>query len=334
MLKLLCLVACFLFVNVVSADTKYIRVVGEGTTIEQAKENAFRTAVQQRAGAIVLSNRQATDGILNKDIISVFSAGYIDDFKIIDINQNGSTVRITLEVLVADSKLLNQVLSTGQTNQDINGERAGTALSTFLDQKQKGDKMLDVVLSTYPQNAFIVEQKPYILSVDSNRNAVFTIPYSLKWYYNYIVSMNEAMELIKDKVDLYTCINLAPSNVVILAKDPKDWLIGKRNVYKFNDIPMLDKIKNSMRGENETRILLEITDNSGKLLYHTCFVPDSINGKKPSFYGIGETRVLTIFGNQFETGTLIATIDPAHNYVVQRASKIEVSVVPDKKCYW
>jgi hypothetical protein len=191
-----------------------------------------------------------------------------------------------------------------------------------------------VVLSTYPQNAFIVEQKPYILSVDSNRNAVFTIPYSLKWNYNYIVSMNEAMELIKDKVDLYTWINLAPSNVVIIAKDPKDWLIGKRNVYKFNDIPMLDKIKNSMRGENETRILLEITDNSGKLLYHTCYVPDSINGKKPSFYGIGEPRVLTIFGNQSETGTLIATIDTAHNYVVQRASKIEVSVVPDKKCYW
>ena len=334
MLRLLCLVACFFFANVVAADNKYIRVVGEGSTVEQAKENAFRTAVQQRAGAIVLSERQASNDKLIKDNISLFSAGYVDDFKIIDINQNGSNIRITLEVLVADSKLFNQVLNTGQTKQGINGDQAGTALSTFLDQKQKGDKMLDAVLSTYPQNAFIIEQKPYVLSVDSNRNAIITIPYSLKWNYDYIVSMKEAMQLIEDKVDLVTWINLAPSNVVILAKDPKDFLIGSRTVYKFNDIPMLNKIKNAMRGENEVSILLEISDNSGQLLWHGCFIPNSVNGRKKSFYGIGDPRVLTIYGNEFEKDTLNVIIDPAHNYVVQRASKIEVSIVPDKKCHW
>ena len=363
MLRLLCLVACFFFANVVAADNKYIRVVGEGSTVEQAKENAFRTAVQQRAGAIVLSERQASNDKLIKDNISLFSAGYVDDFKIIDINQNGSNIRITLEVLVADSKLFNQVLNTGQTKQGINGDQAGTALSTFLDQKQKGDKMLDAVLSTYPQNAFIIEQKPYVLSVDSNRNAIITIPYSLKWNYDYIVSMKEAMQLIEDKVDLVTWINqlylqstawllslkikliedkvdlvtwinLAPSNVVILAKDPKDFLIGSRTVYKFNDIHMLNKIKNAMRGENEVSILLEISDNSGQLLWHGCFIPNSVNGRKKSFYGIGDPRVLTIYGNEFEKDTLNVIIDPAHNYVVQRASKIEVSIVPDKKCHW
>ena len=334
MVRLLCLVACFFFANNALADNKYIRVVGEGSTVEQAKENAFRTAVQQRAGAIVLSERQASNDKLTKDNISLFSAGYVDDFKIIDINQNGSNIRITLDVLVADSKLFNQVLNTGQTNQGINGDRAGTALSTFLDQKQKGDKMLDAVLSTYPQNAFIIEQKPYVLSVDSNRNEIITIPYSLKWNYDYIVSMKEAMQLIEDKVDLVTWINLAPSNVVILAKDPKDWLIGSRTVYKFNDIPMLDKIKNAMRGENEVSMLLEITDNSGQLLYHGCFIPNSVNGRKKSFYGIGEPRIVTIYGNEFEKDTLNVIIDPAHNYVVQRASKIEVSIVPDKKCHW
>lgn len=334
MLRLLCLVACFFFANAATANNKYIRVVGEGSTVEQAKENAFRTAVQQRAGAIVLSERQASNDKLTKDNISLFSAGYVDDFKIIDINQNGSNIRITLEVLVADSKLFNQVLNTGQTNQGINGDQAGTALSTFLDQKQKSDKMLDAVLSTYPQNAFIIEQKPYVLSVDSNRNAIITIPYSLKWNYDYIVSMKEAMQLIEDKVDLVTWINLAPSNVVILAKDPKDFLIGSRTVYKFNDIPMLDKIKNAMRGENEVSILLEISDNSGQLLWHGCFIPNSVNGRKKSFYGIGDPRVLTIYGNEFEKDTLNVIIDPAHNYVVQRASKIEVSIVPDKKCHW
>jgi hypothetical protein len=326
-------VACFLFVNV-SAAEKYIRVIGEGTTIEQAKENAFRTAVQQRAGAIVLSERQANNGKLSKDNISLYSAGYVDDFKIIDVNQNGSTIKITLDVLVSESKLLNQVLNTGQTNQTVNGERAGAALSTFMDKKQKGDNMLDMVLSTYPQNAFIVEQKPYTLTVDSYRNATFNVPYSLKWNYDYITAMNEAMSLVEDKVGLLGLIHPAPSNVIIMAKNPKDFLIGSKNVYKFNDIPMLRKIKNDMVGDREVRIMLEISDTNGKMLYQTCYIPESINGRKSSFYNIGETRSLTIFGNEYETGVLRATIEPELNYIVQRASKIEVSVVPDIKCRW
>lgn len=334
MLRLLCLVACFLFVNEVVANTKYIRVIGEGSTVEQAKENAFRTAVQQRAGAIVLSQRQANNEKLVKDNISLFSAGYVDDFKIIDINQNDSNIRITLDVLVADSKLFNQVLNTGQTNQSVNGERAGAALNTFLDQKEKGDKMLDMLLSTYPQNAFIVEQKPYQLAVDSYRNAIINVPYSLKWNYAFITSMNEAMSLIEDKVGLIGFLQPAPSNVIIMAKNPKDFLIGSKNMYKFNDIPTLNRIKNSLQGNNEVRIMLEVSDVNGQLLYQTCYVPDSVNGRKSSFYNTGDNKKLTIYGNEFETGVLQATISQAHNYVVQRASRIEVSVVPDSKCHW
>jgi len=334
MLRLLCLVACFFFVvNVLGAE-KYIRVIGAGSSIEQAKENAFRTAVQQRAGAIVLSERQSTAGTLTKDNISLFSAGYVDDFKIIDINQNGSNIRITLDVLVADSKIYNQVLNTGQSNQSFQGERAVAALNTFIEQKQKGDGLLDAVLGTYPQNAFIVSQKPYVLTVDSNRNATLNIPYTLKWNYAFIASMNEAMSLIEDKMSLIGLITKPISNVTIMAKNPKDILFGEKNSYNFNDKPLLDNIKNSMRGDREVRIMLEIFDNSNILLYHTCYVPDSVNGRKNPFYRAGDPGMLIIYGNEHESGELRATIDPTHNYVIQRASKLEVSVIPEEKCHW
>jgi len=334
MLRLLCLVACFLFANNSIADNKYIRVSGEGSTVEQAKENAFRSAVQQCAGAIVLSERQSSNDKLTKDNISLFSAGYVDDFKIVDINQSNSSIKITMDVLVSESKLLNQVLSSGQTKQGINGERAIAAVNTFVDSKVKGDRMLDTVLGTYPKNAYIVEQKPFTLSVDIYRNAVISVPYSLKWNYDYITAMNEAMTLIEDKVGLIGFLHLAPSNVIIMAKNPKDLLIGSRNFYKFKDSLALDRIKDGMLGDNEVRIMLEISDSSGVMLYQTCYVPDSVNGRKKSFYNIGEPRVLTLYGNETESGTLYATIDPGHNYVIQRASKIEVSVAPASKCRW
>jgi hypothetical protein len=331
MLRLLCLVACFLFVKDVVADTKYIRVTGESYTIEQAKENAFRTAVQQRVGAIVLSERQATLGKLIKDDISLFSAGYVDDYKIIDITQNGSTFKITMDVLVADSKLFNQTLSRGKTSQGVDGEKTLTALSTFIEQKEKGDRMLEMVLSTYPQNAYIVSQQPYTLTVDSYRNTVFVVPYSLKWNYDFIVAMNEAMTLLENKVDFIGFMNLAPGNVIIMAKDPKNLIFGSKNVYKFNDIITLNKIKNSI-GSREPRLRLLMTDNSNNILYETCYMPDSLSGRKASFYGIGEPKVFTIHGNEKESGVLTFVIKPEHNYIIQRANKVEVQIATDSQC--
>jgi len=331
MLRLLCLVACFLFVKDTVADTKYIRVTGESYTIEQAKENAFRTAVQQRAGAVVLTDRQATLGKLTKDEISLYSAGYVDDFKIIDITQNGSTFKITMDVLVADSKLFNQTLSRGKTSQSVDGERAVTALSTFMEQKEKGDRMLEMVLSTYPQNAFIISQQPYTLSVDSYRNTVFVVPYTLKWNYDFIVAMNEAMTLLENKVDFIGFMNLAPGNVIIMAKDPKNLIFGSKNVYKFNDIVVLNKIKDSINAK-EPRIRLVLSDNSNNILYETCYMPDSISGRKTGFYGVGEPKVFTIHGNEKESGVLSFVIQAQYNYILQRANRVEVQVATDSQC--
>lgn len=321
MLRLLCLVACFLVNNVVAAE-KYIRVTGEATTIEQAKENAFRTAVQQRAGSIVLSEREARMSSLTKDNISVFSAGYINDFKIVDINQNGSTIRITMDVLVAESKLLNQVLTTGKTEQGIDGNRAGVAVSTYMDQKQKGDQMLDMVLNTYPHNAFTIQQKPFIISVDSYRNTLLQVPYTIKWNKDYIYALNEALTLIEDKVGFF---QEAPAKIIIGDKDPIGAYAGKWQ-HKFNDLITYNKIVNSMKDDHAARFLLEIYDNNGSLLYHSCYAMSL-------FYNV-QFKQLMFTTSKIETSYLQATIDQDHRYVIDQASRIEVSSVPDSKCHW
>jgi hypothetical protein len=321
MLRLLCLVACFLVNNSVAAE-KYIRVTGEATTIEQAKENAFRTAVQQRAGAIVLSEREARMSSLTKDNISVFSAGYVDDFKIIDITQNGSTIRITMDILVAESKLLNQVLTTGKTEQGIDGNRAGVAVSTYLDQKDKGDQMLDMVLNTYPQNAFTIQQKPFTLAIDGYRNTLLQVPYTIKWNKDYIHALNEALTLLEDKISFF---QEAPAKIVIGDKDPISAYTSKWQ-HKFNDLVTYNKIVNSMKDDRAARFLLEIYDNNGSLLYHACYV-------MPLFYSI-QFKQLTFMTSRVETSYLQATIDQSHRYVIDRASRIELLSVPDSKCHW
>ena len=326
---LLNIVACFLFVSTANASD-YIRVTGEGVTLEQAKENAFIEAIQIRVGMVILSERESNFRKLEKNKTSVYSAGYVDDYKIIDINHTRSTVKVTVDVLVADSKLINQTLSNGKSKNTIDGDGAGTRYQTYLDQKIKGDNLLGRVLHTYPQNAFIINQQPYRLSVDSFRNAVLEIPYQIKWNYDYIIAFNEAMSLLED--NRFSFLQRAPSNVIIMAKNPKDLLIGEKNHYKFNDIPMLNNIKDSMSGDKEVRIMLTISDTNSKLLYKNCWIPYSLSGRKNSFYSIGVPGALTIYGNEKEENTLRVTIPPSHDYVIHRAKNVEVSVVAHGKC--
>ena len=51
------------------------------------------------------------------------------------------------------------------------------------------------------------------------------------------------------------------------------------------------------------------------------------------FYAV-QFKQLTFVTYKSETSYIQATIDPGHRYVIDRASRIEVSVVPDNKCHW
>jgi len=306
------LVACFLFVNASAADNKYVRAIGEGSNIEQAKENAFRNAVQQRAGVVVLSERQSNLGKLVKDDMSVFSAGYVDDFKIVDINQIGSSIVITLDVLVSDSRLFNQTLNTGKTSKEIDGARAGAAVSSFIEKKQKGDRMLDMVLNTYPQTAYRIEQKPLSIFVDGYRNTILQVPYVIRWNKDYINALNEAMLLLEDKVDYWQQAN---AKIIVPGKGE----------HKFNDLITYNKVVDSLKGEREARFLMEIYDNSGSVLWHACYVMP--------WYFYAQFRQLTFETGKPDSSYLQATFNSQNRYIIDQASRIEVSAVPDSKCH-
>ena len=321
-MRLLLIAACLIFTNAFAND--YLRVVGTGYTLELAKENAFREAIMIRVGTVVVSERESTITELKRDDISVYSAGYVKDYKIISVVNNGSIVKATVDVLVADSKLVNQRLNSGSTTNTINGENAFTNYKTFIDQKIKADKLIKTVMSSYPSSAYIVEQSPYQIGVDSFRNAILSVHYKLKWNYDYITSFNELMSLVEDS--RYGMFERAPSNVIILGKNPKDYVLGEKKQYKFTDVLLLDNLKDSMTHGREAKLKLSITDNSLNNLVSQCF---NINN---TYFSVGEPRNLVIYGNTKEEGVLQIRIPVEYNSILQRASNIQVSVVPLNQC--
>jgi hypothetical protein len=321
-MKLLLIAACLFITNVFAND--YIQVVGTGPTLELAKENAFREAIMIRVGTVVVSERESTINELKRDDISVYSAGYVNDYKIISVVNNGSTVKVTVNVLVADSKLVNQRLNSGKTTNTINGENAAVNFKSFIDQKNKADKLIKTVMSSYPTNAYIVEQEPYQIGVDSFRNAILSIRYRLKWNYDYITSFNELMSLVEDSK--YGMFERAPSNVIIMAKNPKDFILGEKKHYKFTDVLLLDRLKDAMTDGRGAKLKLSISDTNLNSLVSQCF---NINN---TYFSVGEPRNLVIYGNTKEEGVLQLRIPIEYNNILQRASNIQVSVVPFNQC--
>jgi hypothetical protein len=321
-MRLLLIAVCLFFTNAFASD--YIRVVGHGPTLEAAKENAFREAIMIRVGTVVLSERESTINNLKRDDISVYSAGYVNDYKIISVEKHTTTVKITVDVLVADSKLVNQRLNSGTTINTINGDKAFTSYKTFIDQKLKADKLVKTVLSSYPTNAYIVEQSPYQIGVDSFRNAILTVQYKLKWNYDYITAFNELMSLVEDSK--YGMLEHAPSNVIILGKNPKDFVLGEKKHYKFSDILLLDRIKDSMTYGREVKLKLSMSDTSFNNLISQCF---NVN---KTYFSVGNPRSLVLYGNTKEEGVLQLRIPVEYNNIIQRASNIQVSVVPYNQC--
>jgi hypothetical protein len=148
------------------------------------------------------------------------------------------------------------------------------------------------------------------------------VPYTIKWNKDYIYALNEALTLLEDKVGFF---QEAPAKIVIGDKDPISAYSGKWK-HKFNDLVTYNKIVNSLKNDREARFLLEIYDNSGELLYHSCYT-------MPMFYSI-QFKQLMFITSKIETSYLQATIDSEHRYVIDRASRIEVSSVPNSKCHW
>jgi hypothetical protein len=65
-----------------------VQIEAVGSTLEEAKRNAFRQAIEQTVGIVMLDEKEASGSILTKDFVGGYSAGYIDDFEILENYQD------------------------------------------------------------------------------------------------------------------------------------------------------------------------------------------------------------------------------------------------------
>ena len=303
-----------------------IRVQGIGDNIQQAKENAFKTAVELQVGSVLVAELESKDNKLVRSEIVNYSAGFIDSYNLIQTNTYNNKTLVIVDVYVSSSKIADRILGVSTNNKLFDSDKHGTQYSSYMNTKSSGDRLLKSLLNDYPNRAYIVTQLQHRFGVDTQRNPFIEIGFRFNWNYNYLESLNEVLSLIEDGSN--GMFKTSPGNIIIMAKDPKDYVFGKKNHYKFNDVLVMESVRN-LFNNNPPRVQLTIYSHNGSIVYTECYLPESITGSKPGMYSLGDT--LIVYGNRVENNIIKLHLSTT-NDTIRTIERFELAVVGNESC--
>lgn len=297
-------------------DPKTYRVIGNGRTLDEAKTDGFNSAIEFAVGFIILSDKEAKNDQLVRDDIAKHSAGYIDDFKIIDQMSTSRGVTVVMDVDVKSSKIAERMLNRGKTEGVLEGEKLSGQYNSYLNERKTGDRFIKNVLSSYPRNAFNIEQGKTEFKLDAARNSIIIIPYKVSWNYEWVVALKESLSILQDGD------NRSGNKITVTARKPGDWT-GVRDSYAFNDSVRVKQIADSLGVS--TQVLIKIISKNGSTIYTGCFA--TLGDNMESYYQFSRNRA--VLGHETIRNEAHISIAPGSTLHRNLSSmdKIEMSVI-------
>ncbi len=331
-MKILLIAVCFILTACASTSKSdnYIRTTGVGNTYEEAKNNAFREAIEYQVGVVIASERESYNDKLIKNEILAYSSAFVDEYKIILQQNVGNKVQVVVDVKLSLLRISDRILSKGKDSKNLDGAKHDNQYKSFLENKQNGDMILASVLNDYPRRAYDIKQSDYVVKLDAYRNLTLTIPYTLSWNPNYIASLNDAIKIVADGKPSFWTIEKG-----IAQQYPATVRVGSEKYY-FNEFVIPNKILDSFMDWNEVRINMEIKDFYNKTQYNECFVPKQLHSRVGDYYNINYVKTINIGINKTtgEQASIEMRIQQNSKLadIMSNLSKIELSIVPKKVC--
>lgn len=288
----------------------FIKVDCEGNNVEHAKLNCFNKAVELAVGTVVVAGTEARNNKLVKYEILKHSAGYVDDYNILNQSAVSGKTKLTMAVKVRDSKIAERIMNAQTANGRVQGDKLSDQYASFLYNKATGDKLLNTILDDYPRYAFNVEKGKIEYQVNINREPVIVIPYKVTWNYKYLQALNEALSLTQDEKNR----SIRQERISVISKEPGAW-VGSTDNYYFNDVHRSKTIKRKFIDRMYVHVKLK--DFNGNILISGC---DS-----GVFVGaMHEMDPFVINGNFMIDEEMNITIR-ANKHKIERISDVELS---------
>lgn len=299
---------------------KTIRVIGTGKTFDEAKVNGFNSAIEIVVGSVILTDQEARNGTLVRDDIAKHSAGYVDNYTIVNQTQTNRGFTLVIDVDVKSSKIAERMLNRGTSEGVINGTKVADKYNSYIHDKKTGDKFINTVLESYPKHAFNIKQGNIDFKVDAYRNSVIVIPTEISWNYEWLTAFNEALSVVQDGD------SRSFNRITVISKKPGAWN-GSPSVFHFNDTARVEKITQRMIGGNLT--LVKIIADNGSTLHTECFYNLSAD------FGGGDyrdNRRNVVNGHQVDNKPIEITVKQGSQLQqnFKNMNHVEMSVIPER----
>lgn len=249
----------------------YLQVQAEGRDETDAREQAFRLAVSQAIGTLVISELQARDGQVVRDEIIAHSSGMVHDFEIIQSRRQNGRQIIVIDVWVAKSHISDRILSRSKDQGRVEGGRISQQIESYRASRLSGDSVIETVLDDFPTRAFVVKVGHTRVAVDENRDAKLLIDISIVWSPAYLASITEAAQRVSHQPD---CAGWFMRTSQFCASKQK-LVVGTQGGW-FDDNKLWDMyMAHFVR--DPARLLLTILDSTGRPQYRDCWIIHKID---------------------------------------------------------
>lgn len=246
-------------------EVYHVRVRGTAATETQARDNAFRLAINQAVGSLVVSETAVRNGDIAQHEILNYSSGFIHDFKVLNTTLSGSMVQVEMDVWVSKSLIADRVLNISRGHAQVEGGRISAQIQSFQQERATADRVLDTVLADYPRRAFDIRVGKTQVAADEHRKIWLQVPVEISWNATYLTSLAEAVRTINQKPQCSGWLTACQSQYVVRAPGVTAHFDDDRVFWIFE--------RHTAR--SHPHVMLTILDSTGRSQHRDCFaVPE------------------------------------------------------------
>jgi hypothetical protein len=321
-----------------------IRVEATANTAAEAKAEAFRLAVEQAVGTLVLSEKEVKNGSLVRQDIVTYASGFVHHFHVYKEEPlpNGG-VKVLMDVSVAESKIADRLLNKSTASAPADSEQMSARISTVIDERQRGDRVVAQVLADFPQRAFDVKvgspEYRIVVNQFNQRMVEATVSFELAWNYDYVAGLFAAMKATEQVQS--TCWNqtkCTPQYVfAVTANKSGGWSGREQWEATFSDPIKIQMLYKQTIGPNPV-LQLVFRDRENNVAHTSCHAYQELNHRPANTV----TNFRLIHFGPFGSGAGIDQTKPLKGTMkinlgqdtdlVTRLAQVEVRPVPAAQC--
>jgi hypothetical protein len=324
----------------------YIRIEASAPNTELAKQEALRLAVNQAVGTLVLAETKIQNQELIRQDLTIYSSGYVEEFKILSEEKVGNQTRLIMDVWVVESKIANRLFSLGMGERTIDGPLAAAQYQTILQERNQGDRVIQLVANDFPQKAFTMHLGKLSWRM-VGRDAEILVPVELAWNKDYMQAMYEALVQTRNGNQAANQRYQKNWPAVVSIKRPGDWFTTYAS---YSDTKKVALLQERMILSSPTVQIL-IKNLEGQSLHSACasipYLSGAFHGESLAFgvypaekfgYPTGQFFAahspdadFSIYGD-FKANTIFRLPIQSNHKILNAMQAIEINVVSKDQC--